>query len=63
VADAGIVGDHGQILGALLDQAVDQRIGLADAAEPADQHDAPSRIPSSASAMLCTILLIILTPV
>ena len=39
MTDAGIVGDDGQILGALLDQPLDQRVGLADAAEAADQHD------------------------
>ena len=38
MTDAGIVGDYGQFLGALLDQAVDQRIRLADAAEAADQN-------------------------
>jgi len=59
MADAGIVGDHGEILGALLDQALDQRIGLADAAKPPINTTEPSRIPAIASAMLCTILLII----
>jgi hypothetical protein len=41
VADAGIVGDHGQFLRALLDQTVNQGVRLADAAEPADQHHGP----------------------
>src|SRR5580700_11302970 len=39
ITDAGIIGDHGEVLGALLDQAFDQRVRLADAAEAADQHD------------------------
>ena len=39
MADAGIVGNDGEILGALLDQAVDQRVRLANRAEAADQHD------------------------
>ena len=38
-ADTGIVGDDGEILGALLDQPFDQRVGQADAAEAAEQHD------------------------
>ena len=37
-ADPGIVGDHGQVLRTLFDQAVDQSVGLADAAEAAKQH-------------------------
>ena len=32
-----LAGD-GQVLGALLDQPVDQRVGLADGAEAAQQH-------------------------
>ena len=39
MADAGVVAGDGQVLGALLDQAVDQRVGLADGAEAAEQDD------------------------
>ena len=38
MADTGVVGSDGQVGGALVDQAVDQGIGLADGAEAADQH-------------------------
>jgi len=37
MADAGIVGHRHQVLGALFDQAFDQRIGLADGAEAANE--------------------------
>ena len=37
-AAAGVVGHAGQVPGALLDQPLDQRVGLADRAEAADQH-------------------------
>src|SRR5579862_5367369 len=39
MADAGIVGNDRQILGALLDETVDQDVRLANAAEAADEHD------------------------
>ncbi len=38
MADAGVVAGDRQVLGALLDQPVDQRIRLADRAEPTEQH-------------------------
>src|ERR1700757_1658443 len=37
-ADAGIVGHNGQIFGAMFDQSIDQRVGLTDATEAAEQH-------------------------
>ena len=39
MADAGVVAGDRQVLGALLDQPVDQGVGLADRAEAAEQHD------------------------
>ena len=39
VADASVVGRDDEVGGALLDQSVDQRVGLADGAEAANQHD------------------------
>ena len=38
-ADAGVVGDDGQTSGAVLDQSIDQRVGLTDAAKAAKEHD------------------------
>ena len=37
MAGTGIVGGDGQVLGALLDQSVDQRVRLADGAEAGQQ--------------------------
>src|SRR5689334_6489401 len=37
-ADAGIVGDNGEIFGAMFDQSIDQRVRLTDAPEAAEQH-------------------------
>ena len=39
MADAGVVAGDGQVRGALLDQPVDQGVGLADSAEPTEQDD------------------------
>jgi hypothetical protein len=41
--DAGVVGDHGQVLHAAVAQRVDQRLGDAAQAEAADGQQLPSR--------------------
>jgi hypothetical protein len=58
VAVAGVVVDDGEVLGALLDQAVDQLVGNAGGAEAADQHGGAVADAASASATEAAILLI-----
>ena len=58
MADAGVIAGDRQVRGALLDQPVDQRVGLADGAKAAEQTVEPSLMPAIASAMAWTILLI-----